>query len=88
VGARGRLVHRRWVERAPVEVDELLEPAGVGPVADAAAHYGAVKNRRSIPLGKSAVTGIVVPIAVPFLLLALVQVPLKDLLLRLVKVLV
>ena len=88
VGDQGRLVHRRWVERGPVEGDELLEPAGVGPVADAAALYGAVKKMRSIPLGKSAVKGIVVPMAIPFLLLALVQVPLKDLLLKLVKVLV
>ena len=88
VGEQGRLVHRRWIEGAPVADQELLEPAGVGTVADAAALYGAVKNMRPVPLGKAALLEILVPLAIPFLLLALVQVPLKDLLLALAKVLV
>jgi hypothetical protein len=88
VGEQGRLVHRRWIERAPVEDEELLEPAGIGPVADAAALYDAVKNMRPVPVGKTALVGILAPMAIPFVLLALVRIPLKDLLLDLLKVLV
>jgi hypothetical protein len=88
VGEQGRLVHRRWIAREPVDDDELLEAAGVGPVADAAAIYDAVKRMRPVPLGRSALARILVPMAIPFLLLVLVQIPLKDLLLTLVKALI
>ena len=88
VGEQGRLVHRRWIERKPVDDDALLEAAGVGPVADAAALYGAVKNMRPVPVGKAALIGILAPMAIPFVLLALVQFPLKDILLTLLKLLV
>jgi hypothetical protein len=88
VGRQGRLVHRRWIERKPIEEDELLEPDGVGPVADAAAVYEAVKKMRPMPVGKVALAGVLVPMAIPFLLLAMVQIPMKDLLLKLAKVLV
>jgi hypothetical protein len=88
VGEQGRLVHRRWIAREPVADDELLEAAGIGPVADAAALHGAVKNMRPVPIGTTALIGILTPMAVPFLLLALVRIPLKDLLLALAKVLV
>ena len=81
-------MHRRWIAREPVDDDELLEAAGVGPVADAAAIYDAVKRMRPVPLGRSALARILVPMAIPFLLLVLVQIPLKDLLLTLVKALI
>jgi hypothetical protein len=81
-------VHRRWIAREPVADDALLEAAGIGPVADAAALYGAVKNMRPVPIGKTALIGILAPMAIPFVLLALVQFPLKDILLTLLKLLV
>jgi hypothetical protein len=87
VGEQGRLVHRRWIERKAVD-DELLEAAGVGPVADAAALYDAVKKMRPFPVGKAALIGILAPMAVPFVLLVLVQFPVKDILLKLLKLLV
>jgi hypothetical protein len=68
--------------------DERIEPAGVGPVADAASLFEAVARMRAAPIDKSALAGILVPMAVPFVLLAAVQFPLKDLLIKLVKVLV
>jgi len=88
VGEQGRLVHRRWIERKPVEDPALLQAAEIGPVADAAAIYAAVKNMRSAPIGKGAVGAIILPMLIPFVLLALLQVPLKDVLLKLIKVLV
>jgi hypothetical protein len=88
VGRQGRLVHRRWIEEKAVDDEALLEPAGVGAVADAAVLYDAVKKMRAVPIGKSAVLGALVPIAIPFLLLALLRVPLKDLFLKVFHVLV
>ena len=87
VGEQGRLVHQRWIERKPVDDDRSSRP-GIGPVADAASLFGAVAKMRSAPLDKSALAGILVPMAIPFVLLAAVQLPVKDLLIKLAKVLV
>jgi hypothetical protein len=88
VGRQGRLVHRRWIEGAQVADDPILDAPEIGPVADAAALYESVKNMRRVPIGKSSLVMIAVPLAVPLLLAAALQVPLKELLLTLVKTLV
>ncbi len=88
VAEQGRLVHRRWVEGKHVGDESLLEAPGIGPVADAAAMYEAVIRMRRVPIGKASIAGIVVPLAVPLLLVAALQIPLKDLLIKLAKVLV
>lgn len=88
VGAQGRAVHRRWIERDARADEALLEPAGVGPLADAAAAYKSAVAMRKLAVTRKAVTGILLPMAVPFVLLAATKVPLKDLALKLLKVLV
>lgn len=85
VGEHGRLVHRRWIERLPVHDATLLEAQGIGPVADAAALYDAVRDMRALPVGKRTLLAILVPMAIPFLLLALLRFPLKSILLTLLK---
>ena len=88
VGEQGRLVHRRWILREPVDDNPILDAPEIGPVADAAAMYDAVKRMRVVPIGKGAIVKILVPIALPMIVVAALQVPLKDLLLKLVKTLV
>jgi hypothetical protein len=85
VGEQGRLVHRRWIERKPVDDATLLEAEGIGPVADAATLYDAVKNMRPLPIGRRTLLAILVPMAIPFLLLAMLRFPLKSILLTLLK---
>lgn len=87
VGEQGRLVHRRWIERKPLDDATLLEAEGIGPVADAAALYEAVKNMRSLPIGRRTLLSILVPMAIPFLLLALTRFPFKEILSTLLKAL-
>ncbi len=88
VGEQGRLVHRRWILREPVEDTPLLDAPEIGPVADAAAMYDAVKHMRVVPIGKAAIMKVLVPIALPLVVVAALQIPLKELLLKLVKALV
>lgn len=88
VGKQGRLVHRRWVEGAQVAEEPILDAPEIGPVADAAAMYESVKKMHRVPIGKSSLVLIIVPLAIPLLLAAALQVPLKELLLKLVKTLV
>ena len=88
VGAQGRLVHRRWIQRETVADAPLLEAPEIGPVADANAMYDAVKKMRGVPIGKGAVMKVLLPIAFLFIGVAALQIPLKDLLLKLAKALV
>jgi len=88
VGEQGRLVHRRWILRETVPDMPLLDAPEIGPVADANAMYDAVKKMRGVPIGKGAVMKVLLPIALPFIVVAALQIPLKDLLLKLAKALV
>lgn len=88
VGRQGALVHRRWIEGRPVADEPILDAPEIGPVADAAALYEAVRKMRRVPIGKVSIIGIVLPLALPLLVVAGLQIPLKDLLLKLAKVLV
>jgi hypothetical protein len=88
VGQQGALVHRRWIEGRQVADEPILDAPEIGPVADAAAMYGAVRRMRRVPIGKVSIIGIVLPLALPLLVVASLQIPLKDLLLKLAKVLV
>jgi hypothetical protein len=87
VAEQGRIVHRRWILREPVD-DPILAAPEIGPVADAAAMYDAVKRMRVVPIGKGSLVRIVVPIALPLIVVAMLRIPLKELLLQLVKALV
>ena len=66
----------------------LLDAPEIGPVADANAMYDAVKKMRVVPIGKGAVMKVLLPIASLFIVVAALQIPLKDLLLKLAKALV
>lgn len=82
VAEQGRLVRRQWVDGESVPESPVIEPAGVGPIADAGAMYEAVRSMRPLPIGKATLAGIIVPIIVPMLVVTALQVPLKDLLLK------
>jgi hypothetical protein len=88
VGRQGALVHRRWIEGREVADEPILDAPEIGPVADAAAMYEAVAKMRRVPIGKVSLIGILLPLALPLLVVAALQVPLKDLLLKLAKALV
>ena len=88
VGEQGRLVHRRWILRETVPDTPLLDAPEIGPVADANAMYDAVKKMRGVPIGKGAIMKVLLPIALPFIVVAALQIPLKDLLIKLAKALV
>lgn len=85
VGEQGRLVHRRWILKEKVDDSPLLDAPEIGPVADAAAMYDAVKRMRVVPIGRVALLAILVPIALPLLAVAALQVPIGELLLKLLK---
>ena len=82
VGEHGRLVHRRWIEREPVENDGLLAAPELGPVADTVGLYEAVAGMRTVPVGKAALLSVALPAAIPMVALAALEIPVKDILLK------
>jgi hypothetical protein len=88
VGEQGRLVHRRWILRQPVADAPILDAPGIGPIADAAAMYEAVTRMRIAPISKTSIVKVLVPMVLPMLVVAALQIPLKDLLLKILKALV
>jgi hypothetical protein len=87
VAEQCRLVRRRWIDGTTKIDSPLLEPAGVGPIADAATMYGQVRSMRILLIGKTSLVAILLPLVVPILLVAAVRVPIGKMLLGLVKAL-
>jgi hypothetical protein len=85
VGDHGRLVKLRWIDKARVEDDEILSAPELGPVADTVSLFEAVRNMRIFPLGKQGLLELVVPIAIPMIAVVALQIPIKEILLTLLK---
>jgi hypothetical protein len=84
VGKHGRLVRQRWIlGEAPAD-DALLQAQEIGPVADTLALYDAVRRMRPVPFGKSTLAAIAVPTLIPILVLISTQVPIKEVLKKIV----
>ena len=88
VAEQGRLVRRRWIDGTAKAEGPLLEPDGVGVIADAATMYSAVLSMRILPIGKASLGAILVPVVAPMLVVATLQIPMKTLLLGLLKTLI
>ena len=87
VGEQGRLTHRRWIEKQPVGDEPLLAAPEIGPLADAFTMYQSVLGMQSVPIGKKTIAAVLGPIAVPFLLVISLEIPLAQLLQQVLKVL-
>jgi energy-coupling factor transporter ATP-binding protein EcfA2 len=83
VGEHGRLVRERWINNTAVPDPELLDAPGIGPVADANSMYAAVTAMRAFPLDKAGLLSVVLPVMLPMIVVFALQIPLKDLLLKL-----
>ena len=87
VGRHGGLVRRRWILDEKLENDELIRAPEIGPVADAVSLFQAVKQMRSVPIGKPALATILLPAIVPLLLVFMIRVPIGQILGKLLKTL-
>ena len=89
VGEQGRRVYRKWILRQPVDDrEELLSAPELGPVADTTSLYESVARMRTAPIGKKALLGILIPAVLPMIAVVAIRIPLKQLLLTILKTLV
>jgi hypothetical protein len=84
VGEHGRLVRRRWILGEKPADDALLQAVEIGPVADTLALYEAVGRMKAVPIGKSTLLGIAIPTLIPIVALISTQVPIKEVLKKIV----
>jgi hypothetical protein len=87
VGRHGRLVRRRWIAQEPVAESPLLQAAELGPVIDTVSMYDVVAQIRPIPIGKQSLLAIALPALLPMIPVVAIQIPLKEMLLKLLKAL-
>jgi hypothetical protein len=85
VARHGVGVRNKWILGDAKADDPLLSAPEIGPVADTIALYEAVQRMRPVPLGKSALLAIAVPVLIPFIGVLAIQIPLKELLQGLLK---
>ena len=92
IGTHGRLVHQRWILGQSVNSEsaagDVLDAPELGPVVDISAIYDAVQKVTPLPIGKSSIMMVLVPIIIPMLLVISQQIPIRDLLLKLLKTVV
>jgi hypothetical protein len=84
---QARLVDRRWIDKQYIADDALLEPQGLGVMTDLGAVYETVARMRWLPVGKETLAAIALPMATPFVLLALASMPLAQVVSSLLSVL-
>jgi hypothetical protein len=85
VGEQGRLVHRRWILGESVGEASLLDAPEIGPVADASAMYAAVRRMQIVPIGKASIAAILLPVLLPMIAVATLQLPFREVMLKLLK---
>jgi len=87
VGEHGRLVRRRWIAGEEITEVPLLQAAELGPVIDTVSMYEVVAGVRTTPIGKRSLLAIGLPALLPMIPLWAIQIPIKEMLLTLLKAL-
>lgn len=88
VATHGRLVQQRWIAKQNTPDSPLLNAPELGPVADVNTLFESVKAMRILPLGKKSLVAIIIPILIPIMVLYAMEIPLAELLGKIVKTLV
>jgi hypothetical protein len=85
-GRHVRGLHQRWVEGKTLE-DDILSAPEIGPAADVQTLHGMATSMKMVPIGKLQIGAIVLPAALPALVVLSLEVPVADLLIKLLKAL-
>ena len=81
------LVHARWAEGRPVKNDPILDAPELGPAADVATLHGLGTHLRTVPIGRTTLVSVLLPALAPVLLVLALDIPISEILLKLLKAL-
>jgi hypothetical protein len=79
-GRHVRGLHQRWVEGRAVEDAAILDAPEIGPAADVATLYELATRMRTLPIGLQPILAVLVPAIAPLLPVATIEIPLKEIL--------
>jgi len=79
-GRHVRGLHMRWIEGKTVEDDAILDAPEIGPAADVATLYDLATRMRTLPIGLQPWLVVVLPAVLPLLPVATLEIPLKEIL--------
>ena len=79
-GRHVRGLHRRWVEGLVVEDAAIMDAPEIGPAADVATLYELTTRMRPLPIGLQPLISVLLPAVAPLLPVATLEIPLKDIL--------
>lgn len=82
VARHARLVQQRWIEGTEPADRSLLEAPELGPSCDINSLYDSIRAMRIFPFAKKSVATIAIPAAIPVLLVFAMEIPIADLLQR------
>lgn len=77
----GQLIEKKWILKEPVE-DELLAAPEFGPVADITTLYDGLKSIRVLPVDQRVILTLLVAAALPLLPVFTLEIPFKDIILK------
>jgi hypothetical protein len=75
-------LHARWIEGREVKDDAVLSAPEIGPAADVATLYSLATSMRAFPVGLRSLMGVLLPAAAPVLVVATLEVPLQEILVK------
>ncbi len=81
----GRFVqglHAKWVDGEKLPDDPILDAPEIGPAADVATLYEMGTRMRPVPIGKMSLIAVLVPAVIPMLVVISLEVPLKEIFLK------
>jgi hypothetical protein len=79
-GRHVRGLHTRWIEGRAVEDDAILDAPEIGPAADVATLYELATRMRTLPISLQPLLAVVIPAVAPLLPVATIEIPLKEIL--------
>ena len=79
VARHDRQVEQTWLRNQPVEDRSLLEAPELGPSCDIHSLYDSVREMRILPVNKSSLLPLLVPLALPLLAASAIEIPLAEL---------
>jgi hypothetical protein len=84
LGQHGRLFEARWLTGSRSD-ESLLGAQDISAATDAIALYGAVESLRTVPFGLRGVAPLAAAVLLPLVPVFAIEIPIKDLLLRILK---
>lgn len=86
--SRGRVWRASRSDGRAIADDAILSAPELGPVADVGVAYDAVRSMRTIAVGRMSIVPLLVAAAIPMLTVLAPEVPIKELLVALLKALI